>query len=616
MSTQLVPPLIPGAIYKAHLGSGGFADVYLYEQQLPKRDVAVKVIRPGASAVQTGAFEAEANLMSQMTFHPAILSVFNAGTTEDGRSYMVMEYCPPPHVGALAKKQKLPVPRVLDIGVRIAGAVETLHQAGIIHRDIKPANILLTPIGHPVLTDFGIAVSSSGMSPQGDAGFSIPWAPPEQVTGQGPFGPATDVYSLGATLHTLLAGRSPFEIPGGNNEEIPMMNRVLRSPAPKIGRSDVPAELERVLTVAMAKNPAQRYASMLDFALALQQVQQELKQAPTPIDMLAPQGSAVVYEDDDDATRARAIPTFEAGGGQQSTHAIPDESATRAVIRQIDPSGGEGRVVEVDDATRLVRKPFQPKPTLGWESAAERFRQKGDDAGQQAPRSSGHGVHVRLSEPEKAEPSYEQTVLKRVPNAAQGADAEQASQRVTYQNPAAPPQRESYAAPETTYGQPAIVEEAQRERLEQDVSEAPAQPRSLGRMIAVAALAAIVFGGAVGIGVWSVMRDEGRTEVPTEQTTTDKKPENLPTTVKVAPVTGLEGKPEGAEKVTFTWNAAEGAKEYLYRVVDPLENHQVRQTGETLVTVPKVEGRTCLEVVIRLSNGKTSEATTSCVDTP
>ena len=235
MSDRIVPPRIPNSEYHKHLGSGGFADVFLYRQRMPERDIAVKVIRPDASAEENGAFEAEANLMAKMSAHPSILSVFGAGVSDDNRSYLIMEYCPPPHLGVRAKKQQLPVPRVLDIGIRIAGAVETLHRSGILHRDIKPANILITQFGHPVLTDFGIAVSTQPGANQGDSGFSVPWAPPEQATGQGPFGPGMDVYSLAATIHTLLTGHSPFEIPGGDNREISMLNRVLRSQCPKPG---------------------------------------------------------------------------------------------------------------------------------------------------------------------------------------------------------------------------------------------------------------------------------------------------------------------------------------------------------------------------------------------
>lgn len=236
------PPKIPNARYLSYLGSGGFADVYLYDQQVPHREVAIKVLRRGVTEQQKLAFRAEANLMARMSSHPSVVSVHGAGETEDGRMYLIMEYCPPPHLGKLLRMRPLPVTFALEVGIQIAGAVETLHRAGIVHRDIKPSNILMTPYQHPVLTDFGIA-TRMGDTTQAE-GFSVPWAPPEQATGEGEAAPAVDVYSLAATIYTLVAGRAPFEIVDGDNSEIAVINRVLRSPLPKTGRTDAPDELE------------------------------------------------------------------------------------------------------------------------------------------------------------------------------------------------------------------------------------------------------------------------------------------------------------------------------------------------------------------------------------
>ena len=310
MRRPLDPPAIPNATFVRHLGSGGFADVYLFRQLMPQRDVAVKVLRPDSNAQASAAFDAEVNLMARVSNHPSIVSFYTAGITDDGRHYLVMEYCPPPHLGQRSKEHRIPVSQALDIGVRIAGAVETLHQRGIIHRDVKPMNILFTQFGHPVLTDFGIA-AQTGTDEETAGGFSVAWAPPEQQDGTGPFGPTIDVYSLAATVHGILTGHSPFEVPGGDNRELSVLNRVLRSPVPTIGRSDVPAELERILAIAMSKDHKRRYQSAREFALALQHVQSSLRLTPTPFEAMGVEAPTTAYEDDEgDETSAAPIAVF------------------------------------------------------------------------------------------------------------------------------------------------------------------------------------------------------------------------------------------------------------------------------------------------------------------
>lgn len=284
---QPKPALIPGAKHIRHLGSGGFADVFLYQQETPRRRVAVKIQRLGATTELDNAFRAEVDLLAHLSSHPAIVSVYDAGVTADGRQYMMMEYCPPPNVSGRLRMQEYSVEDVLDMGIRLAGALASLHAVGILHRDVKPANILLTEFGHPVLTDFGLAASMTNTKLRAGRGFSVPWAPPEQHNANEPYGVTGDIYSLAATLYTMLAGRSPFEISGGDNSELTMIARVLKTPLPPTGRSDVPKRLERVLAHGMEKEPTDRYQTAIEFAQALQQIQTELHQRMTPVDLLS-----------------------------------------------------------------------------------------------------------------------------------------------------------------------------------------------------------------------------------------------------------------------------------------------------------------------------------------
>lgn len=340
MRRPLEPPTIPNTTFVRHLGSGGFADVYLYRQLLPQRDVAVKVLRPDSNAQASAVFDAEVNLMARVANHPSIVSFYTAGVADDGRPYLVMEYCPPPHLGRRSKEHRIPVSQALDIGVRIAGAAETLHQRGIIHRDIKPMNILFTQFGHPVLTDFGIA-ALTGSDAQSEAGFSVAWAPPEQQDGTGPFGPAIDVYSLAATVHGVLTGHSPFEVPGGDNRELSVLNRVLRSQVPPTGRTDVPAELERILAIAMSKDQGRRYQSAREFAHALQNVQSSLRLSPTPFEAMGMEAPTGPYHDDEgDQTSAAPIAVFPSHAAAPAPPA-PDgngDDHTVPVLARVDPA--------------------------------------------------------------------------------------------------------------------------------------------------------------------------------------------------------------------------------------------------------------------------------------
>ena len=248
------PPPIPGFTYISLLGSGGFSDVYLYEQDRPRRKVAVKVL---LSDLKTeGArrrFESEANLMAQLSSHPYIVTIFEAEVTEAGHSYLAMEYCSRPSLDVRYRRQRFSVDEVLAVGIQVASAVETAHRAGIAHRDIKPANILVTDYNRPALTDFGISGTLGGDADE-DAGMSIPWSPPEQFTDGNVDGVLVDVWALGATLYTLLAGRSPFVLPGADNSQRELISRITSMPVPRLGRADVPESLELALSTAMAKS--------------------------------------------------------------------------------------------------------------------------------------------------------------------------------------------------------------------------------------------------------------------------------------------------------------------------------------------------------------------------
>lgn len=373
------PPALPGFTYVDVLGSGGFADVYLYEQHLPRRRVAVKVMLPDRMASGSAEqFTAEANVMALLSTHPAIVTIYQAGVSDDGRPYLVMEYCSRPNLQVRSRAAAFSVAEALRVGVQVAAAVETAHRAGILHRDIKPANILVTEYNRPALTDFGIATTAE--SEESSAGMSIPWSPPESFSDVPGSGVATDVYALGATVYTLLAGRSPFEQPGGRNGGADLIQRIESQPVPRLERADAPPSLQAVLERAMAKRPGDRYDSAIAFARALQRVQIELAHSVTPIDILddAPEDAA---EDDVDGelTRVRGIVSIEPqthpAAGPTRRRDRPDDTAATA------PAVVPGPPVPTDTADpTLLRGPVSIAPQAADLDTSSTIRRPGPAA--------------------------------------------------------------------------------------------------------------------------------------------------------------------------------------------------------------------------------------------
>jgi hypothetical protein len=299
--------VLPGFSHVRLLGSGGFADVFLYEQNMPRRQVAVKVLLSTVVTDQVRQmFQVEANLMAQLSSHPGILTVYQASISADGRPYLVMELCSA-KLGALYRTEQIPVADVLRIGVQIGSAVETAHRSGVLHRDIKPSNILTTAYGHPVLSDFGIASTLGSVSATDSVGMSIPWSAPEVLLDDTPGSVQTEVWSLGATLYTLLAGRSPFEVLDGSNRADDLIGRISRARVPTIDRDDVPASLEAVLKRAMMRDPDRRQQSALELVRDLQRVEAELGLVTTQADVAMDDWALATVGDPGDRTVVRAI---------------------------------------------------------------------------------------------------------------------------------------------------------------------------------------------------------------------------------------------------------------------------------------------------------------------
>ena len=322
--TPSTPPEIDGYLIDRLIGSGGFADVFLYEQQLPRRKVAVKaLLTHELTASARAAFTSEADLMARLSTHPYIVTIYQAGVARDGRPYLVMEYCSRPSLAERYKRQPLSVVDALRTGIRLAGAVATAHSAGILHRDIKPGNVLTNDYGWPALTDFGIAseVAGPGGLPTIDGaggtdvdasvgasvGMSVPWSPPEMFEDAPTPDVRSDVFSLAATIHTVLAGRTPFEVVGGPNGTLDLVARIERGELTPMTRDDVPPALTAVLAKGMSPRRENRYSSAIEFARALQRVELELGYAPTTIEVPLLDEEEARPSDPGDETSLRSV---------------------------------------------------------------------------------------------------------------------------------------------------------------------------------------------------------------------------------------------------------------------------------------------------------------------
>lgn len=345
------PPVLPGFSTIHILGSGGFADVFLYEQNMPRRQVAVKVMLSEVVNDQVRQmFQAEANLMAQLSSHPSILTVYQASVSSDGRPYLVMELCSSV-LSERYRRERIPVAEVLRIAVKIGSAMETAHRAGVLHRDIKPSNILLTAYGHPVLSDFGIASTLSEADSQESVGLSIPWSAPEVLMDETPGSIESEVWSFAATVYSLLAGRSPFEIAGEPNRSTDLISRINRAKVQPIGRSDVPPSLERTLARAMSRKPDARPGSVLELVHELQSVETELGVPQTPIEVAMDDWALSSVADLEDRTRVRGVTgSAPVPRNRRRRRAIPSSASTGSVAAE---SVGSARKA-VSSGTRPV----------------------------------------------------------------------------------------------------------------------------------------------------------------------------------------------------------------------------------------------------------------------
>ena len=255
------------------LGAGGMATVYLARDLKHDRDVAIKVLRPELAAV-IGAerFLSEIKTTANLQ-HPHILPLHDSGTV-NGTVFYVMPFVEGESLrDRLDRETQLPIGDAVRIATEVASALDYAHRHGVIHRDIKPANILLHD-GRALVADFGIALAASrsdGGTRMTETGMSLGtphYMSPEQAMGERNLDARTDIYALGCVLYEMLTGDPPFD---ASSAQAIVAKVMTEKPAPPSRTRDtVPESVEDAVLTALAKLPADRFASAAEFAAALE----------------------------------------------------------------------------------------------------------------------------------------------------------------------------------------------------------------------------------------------------------------------------------------------------------------------------------------------------------
>ena len=303
------------------IGSGGMGTVYLArrEDEHYERDVAVKILRSGLESTEAfHRFVAERQILARLE-HPNIARLYDGGSTEDGRPYLVLELVEGLPVDEYCDRHRLTIDQRIGLFQKICAAVQYAHQNLLVHRDLKPANILVTPQGEPKLLDFGIAkrlAPEAGETLRTRIGLRLltpRYASPEQARGNA-ITTASDVYSLGVILYELLVGRSPYQIaadvpyemerviceqeperpslalfrqglPGAENPESSETAETIalcRKTRPQALAHRLHGDLDNIVLMALRKEPRRRYGSANQLAQDLERHLQDIPVTARP----------------------------------------------------------------------------------------------------------------------------------------------------------------------------------------------------------------------------------------------------------------------------------------------------------------------------------------------
>ncbi|HLM03320.1 MAG TPA: protein kinase [Pyrinomonadaceae bacterium] len=377
------------------LGRGAMGQVYLArDENLGTRRVAVKTVRQdllNSEDLQEGEaivrFEREARSAASIS-HPHVVDVTDFGKTEDGVFYLVMEYVEGETLHRLLRREgTLTVKRAVNLLKQIAEGVEAAHDAGILHRDLKPANIFImqkktgkSEDGFIKVGDFGLAKivnqtvtdTASNATPSSRGIIGTPeFMSPEQMQPELGVDVRADVYALGTIAYLMLGGRTPF---AGDLMQL-VMQKIMHTPPPLSSlRSDIPADVERAIMLALEREPAKRPANVGDWISELEKAAEDVSERKTTgksrVVILAPVGSEVYVDDERHGTigsTGRLILTGIPAGQHVLRVSKAGEKDDDRVI-EIREDGNE-QVIQAH--LKSLQQGSQPSPSQGSGSVGE-----------------------------------------------------------------------------------------------------------------------------------------------------------------------------------------------------------------------------------------------------
>ena len=270
------------------IGVGGMGVVYLATDRKLDRKVAIKILNEEFSRDESNLqrFVSEAKAASALN-HPNILTIYEFGEAEDAR-FIVSEYIEGKTLREVISESRLRLPEILDTSIQITGALSAAHKAHLVHRDVKPENIMIRPDGYVKVLDFGLAklveakksilnledpTVRQNLTAKGVILGTVNYMSPEQAKGER-VDERTDIFSLGALIYEMFAGKPPFA--GGN--AIETLGSILNKDPVPLSRQtpEVPKELERIVSKALRKDREERYQTAKDLLIDLKDVRQDL----------------------------------------------------------------------------------------------------------------------------------------------------------------------------------------------------------------------------------------------------------------------------------------------------------------------------------------------------